>query len=178
MCCFCWEMEKCPKWSFVVNSPKRGVGGGFTRRGCPTWRCPSSSCCSCAPCGCRCCSSGAPPSGRTPRRTPSGRSRRWRTCRRTASAAGSSVSAGRSGPGHQRQHKGREEDGNSAWRSERSHSPYLVLHSGETHLPVEEAEYCRNQETLHVRGGGGVKSLRKHISCRITCLNLRPLLTW
>lgn len=70
----------------------------FTRKGCPIWICLSSSCRSCARCGFRCCSSGGPLWAMTPRRRPTGRSRRWRTCRRTASAADSSVSAERSGP--------------------------------------------------------------------------------
>lgn len=70
----------------------------FTRKGCLIWRCLSSSCRSSARCGFRCCSSGGPLWATTPRKTPSGRSRRWRKCRRTASAAGSSVSAERSAP--------------------------------------------------------------------------------
>lgn len=70
----------------------------FTQKGCPIWICLSSSCRSCARCGSRYCSSGGPLWAMMLHRRLTGRSRRWRTCRRTASSVDSSVFAERFGP--------------------------------------------------------------------------------
>lgn len=104
------EIQKNPKWAMNLES--------FTQRGCPIWICLSSSCRSCARCGFRCCSSGGPRSATTPRRRPSGRSRRWQTCRQTASAVGSSVSGERSEPARGGAKRGREKVSGGAWTAD------------------------------------------------------------